>query len=105
MRPAGQRQVDAAKADGRWGAAYASPANTQVPPDLLAAVQANARALATFRSLNRVNVYAIAYRLHHIKTPARRAQKLREVTAMLARGETFHPNPRPARAAARKLRG
>ena len=103
MRPAGRRHVDAAKADGRWDAAYASPANVEVPPDVLAAIEANAKALATFRSLNRVNVYSIAYRLHHIKTPARRAQKVWEVTAMLARGETFHPNPRPGRAAATKL--
>jgi len=98
MTPAGQRHVDAAKADGRWEAAYASPANIQVPPDVLAAIQANPKAHATFRSLNRVNVYAIAYRMHHIKTPARRAQKLLEITAMLARGKAFHPSSRPARA-------
>ena len=91
MKPAGQRHVDAAKADGRWDAAYASPRNMQVPPDVLAAIQANAKAFATFRALNRVNVYAIAYRLHHVKTPARRAQKLREIVAMLARGQSFHP--------------
>src|SRR5882724_6111062 len=102
MRPAGQSHVDAAKGDGRWDAAYASPANVQVPPDVLAAIRANPRALATFRSLNRVNVYAIAYRMHHIKTPARRAQKLVEITAMLARGESFHPNAEPARAAVKK---
>ena len=92
MTPAGQRQVDAAKDDGRWDAAYASPANIEVPPDVLAAIQANPRALATFRSLNRLNVYAIAYRMHHIKTATRRAQKLLEITAMLARGKSFHPN-------------
>jgi len=91
MKPAGQRQVDAAKADGRWDAAYASSSSMQVPPDVLAAIQANPKALATFRSLNRVNVYAIAYRLHHIKTPARRAEKLEEIVAMLARGKSFHP--------------
>jgi uncharacterized protein YdeI (YjbR/CyaY-like superfamily) len=102
MTPAGQRHVDAAKADGRWDAAYASPANIEVPPDVLAAIQASPRALATFRSLNRVNVYAIAYRMHHIKTPARRAQKLVEITAMLSRGKSFHPNTQPARAGAKK---
>ncbi len=85
MKPAGQRHVDAAKA---------------VPPDVLAAIQANAKALATFRSLNRVNVYAIAYRLHHIKTPARRAEKLEEIVAMLARGKSFHPTG-PARPTSR----
>jgi len=72
----------------------------QVPPDVLAAIQANAKALATFRSLNRVNVYAIAYRLHHIKTPARRAEKLEEIVAMLARGKSFHPTG-PARPTSR----
>ena len=91
MKPAGQRHVDAAKADGRWDAAYASSSNMQVPPEVLAAIQAKPKALATFRSLNRVNVYAIAYRLHHIKTPARRAEKIEEIIAMLARGKSFHP--------------
>jgi uncharacterized protein YdeI (YjbR/CyaY-like superfamily) len=92
MKPAGQRHVDAAKADGRWDAAYASPANIEVPPDVLAAIRANRKAHATFRSLNRVNVYAIAYRMHHIKTPAGRARKLVEIVAMLAQGKSFHPN-------------
>jgi len=104
MTPAGQRHVDAAKADGRWDAAYASSSHMQVPPDVLAAIQANPKALATFRSLNRVNVYAIAYRMHHIKTPARRAEKLEEIVAMLARGKSFHPNAKPARAAAKKTK-
>jgi uncharacterized protein YdeI (YjbR/CyaY-like superfamily) len=102
MTPAGQRHVDAAKADGRWDAAYASPSNVQVPPDVLAAIEANPKALATFRSLNRVNVYAIAYRMHHIKTAARRAQKLAQITAMLAQGKSFHPNSPSARVAVKK---
>jgi uncharacterized protein YdeI (YjbR/CyaY-like superfamily) len=101
MKPAGRHQVDAAKADGRWDAAYASPANSEVPPDLLAAIRANGKAHATFRSLNRINVYAIAYRMHHIKTPARRAQKLKEIVAMLAKGKSFHPNTASRRAAVR----
>ena len=102
MTPAGQRQVNAAKADGRWDAAYASPRNVQIPSDALVAIQANPKAHAKFRSLNRLNVYAIAYRLHHIKTPARRAQKVAEITAMLAQGKSFHPNQQPKRAAAKK---
>jgi uncharacterized protein YdeI (YjbR/CyaY-like superfamily) len=92
MSRAGQRQVDVAKADGRWDTAYASSRDMQVPPDALAAIQANPKAVATFRLLNRANVYAIAYRLHHIKTPARRARKIEEVIAMLAQGKGFHPN-------------
>ena len=92
MTPAGLRHIEAAKADGRWDAAYASPRNIEIPPEVLAAIQANPKALATFRSLNRTNVYAIAYRMHHIKTPARRAQKLVEIVAMLAQGKSFHPN-------------
>jgi uncharacterized protein YdeI (YjbR/CyaY-like superfamily) len=102
MTPAGQRHVEAAKADGRWDAAYASPGNMGVPPDVLAMIHANPRALATFRSLNRANLYAIAYRIHHIKTPARRAQKIMEITAMLAQGKSFYPNTRPGRAAEKK---
>ena len=69
---------------------------------MLAAIAANPAALATFRSLNRVNVYAIAYRMHHIKTPARRAQKLAEIVSMLAKGKSFHPNPAPTRVVAKK---
>jgi uncharacterized protein YdeI (YjbR/CyaY-like superfamily) len=101
MTPHGQRQVDAAKADGRWDAAYAPIRATTaatVPGDLRAAIEANRRALRTFRTLNKMNLFALAFRTNAMKTPAGRARKIAALVAMLARGETIVPN-RPARRA------
>lgn len=91
MTAHGQKHVDAAKADGRWSAAYASPSKLEVPADLLEAIEQNERALATFRGLNRTNLYALAYRMHHVK-PEKRAERIAHFTSMLARGETLHPD-------------
>lgn len=99
MTEHGQRHIDAAKGDGRWQAAYASPSKLEIPPDLLTAIEAVPRALATFRTLNRVNLYALAYRTLHVKTPAGRATAIRRFVDMLARGETPHPNTPPKKAA------
>lgn len=92
MTEFGQRQVDAAKADGRWDAAYASGANMQTPADLLAAINANPAALATFQTLTQQNRFALAFRLGNVKTAATRAKKLALYVEMLARGETIYPN-------------
>jgi uncharacterized protein YdeI (YjbR/CyaY-like superfamily) len=92
MTPVGQKHIDAAKADGRWDAAYASPSKLEVPPDLAAAIQAEPKAFETFQRLNRQNVYALAYRTIHIKTPAVRERRIREYVQMLKRGESIHPN-------------
>ena len=94
MTPHGQAQVDAAKKDGRWGRAYApirksSPDN--LPPDLLKAIRANPKALKTFKSLSRMNLFALAFRTNNMKTAAGRAQKIAALVAMLARGETIVP--------------
>jgi uncharacterized protein YdeI (YjbR/CyaY-like superfamily) len=97
MTPHGQRQVDAAKADGRWDAAYAPIRATDestVPADLRAAIEANARARSTFRALSRMNLFALAFRTNAMKTPAGRARKIAALVAMLARGETIVPNAR-----------
>ena len=94
MTPHGQRQVDAAKADGRWDAAYApirSANEKTIPSDLRAAIDANPRALKTFRTLGRLNLFALAFRTNNMKTPAGRARKIRDLVAMLARGETIVP--------------
>lgn len=94
MTPQGQRQVDAAKADGRWDAAYApirSATEATIPDDLRAAIDANARARKTFRSLGRQNLFALAFRTNNMKTPAGRAKKIAALVAMLARGETIVP--------------
>jgi uncharacterized protein YdeI (YjbR/CyaY-like superfamily) len=97
MTPAGQRQVDAAIADGRWEAAYApirSATESTVPDDLRAAIEANPKARKTFRTLGRVNLFALAFRTNNMKTPAGRAKKIAALVAMLARGETIVPETR-----------
>jgi len=94
MTEHGQRQVDAAKVDGRWKAAYApirTATRATLPRDLRAAINANARAVRTFRTLGRRNLFALAFRTNHMRTPAGRARKIAELVAMLARGETIIP--------------
>ena len=97
MTPHGQKQVDAAKADGRWDAAYApmrSASPESLPADLRAAIEASPRARKTLATLNRQNLFALAFRTINMKTPAGRAKKIAELVAMLARGETIAPNGR-----------
>ena len=105
LQPAGQRQVDAAKADGRWDAAYApmrSATAASIPDDLRAAIDANPRARRTFETLGRRNLFALAFRTNNMKTPAGRASKIASLVAMLARGETILPEI-ARRVSARKL--
>lgn len=90
MRPAGLAHVEAARADGRWEAAYASQANATVPPDLRAALDANPAAAARFATLSGANRYAILYRVQDAKRPETRARRIDRFVAMLARGETLH---------------
>jgi len=100
MTPHGQRQVDAARADGRWDAAYApmrSVSRTTIPEDLRAAIEANPRARKTFRTLGRQNLFSLAFRTNNMKTPAGRAKKIAALVAMLARGETIFPERPRAR--------
>ena len=97
MTPHGQAQVDAAKRDGRWARAYApirKSSADSLPPDLLKAIRANAKARQTFKGLSRMNLFALAFRTHHMKTPAGRARKIATLVAMLARGETIVPQKR-----------
>ncbi|MEP6852876.1 MAG: YdeI/OmpD-associated family protein [bacterium] len=91
MHPAGERQVSAAQADGRWVAAYAGSATAEVPPDLAAAVAAEPQAQAMFDVLTAQNRYALIYRLGNIRRADTRARRVSEYVAMLARGETIHP--------------
>jgi uncharacterized protein YdeI (YjbR/CyaY-like superfamily) len=97
MTPHGQRQVDAAKSDGRWDAAYApmrSASAATIPEDLRAAIDRNPRARQTFSTLSRPNLFALAFRTDNMKTPAGRARKIAALVAMLARGETIVPQRR-----------
>jgi len=94
MTEHGQRHIDAAKADGRWAAAYAPMASTTVktvPADLRAAIKANPRAQKTFETLNKANLFSLAFRTNAMKTPAGRAKKIAELVAMLARGKVIVP--------------
>jgi uncharacterized protein YdeI (YjbR/CyaY-like superfamily) len=82
------------KRDGRWARAYAPIRATsadKLPPDLLKAIRANAKARATFRRLSRMNLFALAFRTNNMKTAAGRARKIATLVAMLARGETIVP--------------
>ena len=106
MTPHGQRQVDLAKADGRWDAAYApirEATAESLPADLRAAIEASPRATKTFRTLSTPNLFALAFRTNHMKTPAGRAKKIAALVAMLARGETITPQSARPRAAARRV--
>jgi uncharacterized protein YdeI (YjbR/CyaY-like superfamily) len=94
MQPAGLAAVDTAKQDGRLDAAYAGAATIEVPADLKTALEAEPRALAAFAGLNGQNRYAILYRLGTAKRPATRAARIDKFVAMLARGETIHPQGR-----------
>lgn len=90
MQPSGLAAVDAAKADGRWYAAYASPKNMEVPADLADALRQNPAAEAFFRQLGGQNRYAILYRIQDAKKPETRARRIEKFVAMLERGETVH---------------
>ena len=94
MAPAGLREVEAAKADGRWEAAYAGSAGSEVPPDLVEALASEPKARAMFESLSRQNRYAVLYRIATAKRADTRARRIEQFVAMLARGETIHPQKR-----------
>jgi uncharacterized protein YdeI (YjbR/CyaY-like superfamily) len=91
MRPAGLRQVELARADGRWDAAYAGQRTIEVPPDLASALDAHPAAREFYRTLNSVNRYAILYRIETARKPETRAARIQQLVAMLERREMLHP--------------
>jgi uncharacterized protein YdeI (YjbR/CyaY-like superfamily) len=91
MRPAGLRQVEAARADGRWDAAYAGQATATVPPDLADALARNPEAAAFFATLTGVNRYAILYRIQDAKRAQTRERRIGKFVAMLAEHQTIYP--------------
>ena len=91
MTPAGLRQIEAAKADGRWDVAYDSPSKATMPEDLEAALAKNKAAREFFGTLKGRNRYAILYRIQDAKRPETRARRVKEFVAMLARGEKVYP--------------
>lgn len=97
MTPHGQRQIDAAKTDGRWAAAYAPIARTSkdtIPADLRAAIEASPRARKTFATLGKFNLFALTFRTNNMRTPAGRSRKIEQLVKMLESGKTIHPEPR-----------
>src|SRR6476659_5089543 len=91
MTEHGLREVEAAKADGRWARAYGSGQDMKIPDDLQAAIDASPRALATAATLSAQNRFALAFRLHNLKTEAGRKKRIAAFVAMLEAGETIHP--------------
>jgi uncharacterized protein YdeI (YjbR/CyaY-like superfamily) len=90
MRPAGLAEVEAAKADGRWGAAYAGQRTATIPEDLQRELDCNKDAREFFAKLDSANRYAILYRLQEAKKPETRQKRLQKFVAMLERGEKIH---------------
>lgn len=93
MKPAGLREVEQAREDGRWAAAYDSPKSSEMPSDFLEALSRNKRATAFFQTLNKANRYAISWRLQTAKKPETRERQMKAIVAMLAKGQAFHPQP------------
>ncbi|MEO6015060.1 MAG: YdeI/OmpD-associated family protein [Devosia sp.] len=92
MQPSGEAEVDLAKADGRWERAYGGFSGDQFPADLLAAIEAEPKALELFQKLTAQNRFALGFRTHNMKTPAGRQKKIESFVEMLTRGETIYPN-------------
>jgi uncharacterized protein YdeI (YjbR/CyaY-like superfamily) len=90
MTAAGLKEVEAAKADGRWAAAYDSSTTATVPPEFVKALARNAKAKQFYATLNKTNLYAIAYRLQTAKRPETKLKRMQLIIDMLARGEKFH---------------
>jgi uncharacterized protein YdeI (YjbR/CyaY-like superfamily) len=91
MRPAGLAEIERAKRDGRWDAAYDAPSKATVPADLQAALDASPRAKAFFATLDSRNRFAILFRTHQAKRPETRARRIAAFVAMLAKKQTIHP--------------
>jgi uncharacterized protein YdeI (YjbR/CyaY-like superfamily) len=91
MTAAGLKAVAAAKADGRWQAAYASQRDASPPADFLKELGKNKNAKAFFETLNKANIFSIVYRLQTAKKPETRAKRMEVILAMMAQGKKFHP--------------
>jgi uncharacterized protein YdeI (YjbR/CyaY-like superfamily) len=90
MKPAGMKEIDAAKADGRWSAAYDSPKNMEIPGDFLKLLAKNKKAQKFFLTLNKTNLFAIGWRLQTAKKAETRERRMKAIIEMLAKGEKFH---------------
>jgi uncharacterized protein YdeI (YjbR/CyaY-like superfamily) len=91
MRPAGLSEIERAKKDGRWDAAYAPQSTAEVPEDLRAALARSKQAERFFETLDSANRYAILHRIHSVKKPDTRAARIAKYVAMLMEGKTIYP--------------
>jgi uncharacterized protein YdeI (YjbR/CyaY-like superfamily) len=90
MTQAGEKEVEAAKADGRWAAAYDGPATIKMPEDFLKELAKDKKAEAFFNTLNKTNIYAIAWRLQTAVKPETRERRFNKLLEMLKKGEKIH---------------
>src|SRR5215210_3669951 len=90
MQPSGLEQVESAKRDGRWDAAYQSPKSATMPPDFQKELNRHPKAKAFFKTLSRTNSYAIMWRIQTAKKPETRERRIRTYIEMLEKGETLH---------------
>jgi uncharacterized protein YdeI (YjbR/CyaY-like superfamily) len=90
MTPAGLKEVEAAKQDGRWSAAYDSPKNMEVPADFIRELKKDEKGYEFFKTLNKANTYAIAWRLQTAKKPETREKRMKALLEMLAQGKKLH---------------
>lgn len=91
MKAPGLKAVKTAKEDGSWEAAYDSQRTSKIPEDFLKALSGNKKAQAFFETLNKANLYSIAYRLQTAKKPETREKRMKEILEMMAKGKKFHP--------------
>jgi uncharacterized protein YdeI (YjbR/CyaY-like superfamily) len=91
MQPSGLREVERARADGRWDAAYDPPSTATVPDDLARAFEANPAARDFFQTLDSRNCYSVLHRIQNARRPETRARRIEQFVSMLARNETIHP--------------
>jgi uncharacterized protein YdeI (YjbR/CyaY-like superfamily) len=90
MKPAGLKQVEEAKRDGRWARAYSPPSSAKLPQDFIKALHKNKKAEAFFKTLNRANIYSVVFRLETAKNEELRRMKISEIIKMFEKGEKFH---------------
>ena len=91
MKASGWKVIEEAKADGRWENAYDSQSNMNTPDNLLEEISENQKSLEFFESLNKVNKYAILWRIQSANNPEIKAKRMKIILEMLAKGEMFHP--------------
>jgi len=90
MKPAGLKQIEEARRDGRWDRAYSPPSTARLPQDFTEALQRNKKGLLFFKTLNRTNIYSVVFRLENAKNEDLRKAKIKQIIRMFEKGEKFH---------------